>query len=206
MVSIKSATKFFILLTLVLILPAAVFAKIGVGVGLGKIHLDEPLRAGGIYDLPSLPVLNTGDEPSDYAVGVDYFQDQETRLDMGLRPAAEWFRFEPQSFHLEPGKVQMVKITLTLPTKDIKPVNYFAYLEAHPVKKSEAGITAVNIAAATKLWFTVAPSNFFQGIYYRFISLYSRYHPWDTIILAVIFVVALLWFVSKKFKFQIARK
>ena len=206
MVSIKSATKFFIFLTLVLILPAAVFAKIGVGVGLGKIHLDEPLKAGGIYDLPSLPVLNTGDEPSDYAVGIDYFQDQETKPDMGLRPAAEWFHFEPQLFHLEPGKVQMVKITLTLPTKDIKPVNYFAYLEAHPVKKSEAGITAVNIAAATKLWFTVAPSNFFQGIYYRFISLYSRYHPWDTIILAAIFIIALLWFVSKKFKFQIARK
>ena len=206
MMSIKFATKFFIFLTLVLILPAAVFAKISVGVGLGKINIDKPLRAGGIYDLPSLPVLNTGDEPSDYAVGVDYFQDQETKSDMGLRPAAEWFHFEPQLFHLEPGKVQMVKITLTLPTKDIKPANYFAYLEAHPVKKSEAGITAVNIAAATKLWFTVAPSNFFQGIYYRFISLYSRYHPWDTIILAAIFVLTLLWFVSKKFKFQIARK
>ncbi|MDD5720828.1 MAG: hypothetical protein PHT16_00040 [Candidatus Pacebacteria bacterium] len=206
MAGIKSTTKFFIFLALILILPMAVFAKIGVGVGLGKIHLDEPLRAGGIYNLPSLPVLNTGDEPSDYAVGVDYFQDQETRSDMGLRPAAEWFHFEPQSFHLEPGNVQMVKITLTLPTKDIKPVNYFAYLEAHPVKKSEAGVTAVNIAAATKLWFTVAPSNIFQGIYYRFITLYSHYHPWDTIVLAVIFVAALLRFVSKKFKFQIARK
>ena len=206
MVSIKSTTKFFIFLTLVLILPAAVFAKIGVGVGLGKIHLDEPLKAGGIYDLPSLPVLNTGDEPSDYAVGVDYFQDQETRPDMGLRPATEWFHFEPQSFHLEPGKVQTVKITLTLPTKDIKPVNYFAYLEAHPVKKSEAGVTRVNIAAATKLYFTVAPSNIFQGIYYRIASFWVFYAPWTWIVFGIIVVAIAVIYFRKHFSFQIGIK
>jgi len=203
--SAKSATKFLILSALVLVLPVVVFAKIGVGVGVGKIQVDEPFKSGGIYDLPVITVLNTGDEPAEYQMSVQYLTGQETRDDMGQRPDSEWFIFTPQSFPLEPGKVQTVKTTVTLPTKTI-PGNYFAYLEAHPVKKSVAGQTSIGIAAATKLWFTIAPSNFFQGLYYRFISLYTRYHPWDTIVLAVIFVVALLWFISEKFKFQIARK
>jgi len=205
MVSIKSATKIFVFLALVSILPMAAFAKIGVGVGVGKIHVNEPLKSGMIYDLPVITVLNTGDEPADYQVSVQYLTGQENNPDMGQRPASNWFTFTPQSFSLEPGKVQTVKTTVTLPTKTI-PGNYFAYLEVHPVKKSVVGQTSIGIAAATKLWFTIAPSNFFQGIYYRFISLYSRYHPWDTIVLAVIFVAVLLWFISKKFKFQIARK
>ncbi len=203
--NVKSATKFLIFSALVLILPITVFAKIGVGVGAGKIHINDQLKAGGIYDLPSVPVLNTGDEPADYKFSVQYHEGQETNPAMGLKPAEGWFSFTPDSFQLEPGKVQTVKVTLTLPAK-IKPGNYFAYLEARPVKKAVTGETSIGIAAATQLWFTVAPANFFQGIYYRFISLYSRYHPWDTIVLAVIFVVALLWFISKKFKFQIARK
>jgi len=204
--SVKSAAKFLILSTLILVLPVVVFARVGVGVGAGKIHLNEPLKAGGIYDLPAIPVLNTGDEPAEYIFSVQYHEGQEQRTDMGLKPAEGWFDFTPATFPLEPGKVQAVKVTLTLPAK-IKPGNYFAYLEARPVKKATAGgVTSIGIAAATQLWFTVTPSNFFQGIYYRFISLYSRYYPWDIIILAAIFVVALLWFVSKKFKFQIARK
>ncbi len=204
--SAKSAIKILILSALALVLPVMVFARIGVGVGAGKIHISEPLKAGGIYDLPAIPVLNTGDEPAEYLFSVQYHEGQEQRTDMGLKPAETWFNFSPASFPLEPGKVQTVKVTLTLPAK-IKPGNYFVYLEARPVKKAAtAGEALIGIAAATQLWFTVAPSNFFQGIYYRFISLYSRYHPWDTIVLAVIFVAALLWFVSKKFKFQIARK
>jgi hypothetical protein len=196
----------FAFVAFVLILPTTVFARIGVGVGAGKIHIDEQLKAGGIYDLPPIPVLNTGDESSEYTFSVQYHEGQEERPDMGLKPEKEWFNFTPETFSLEPGMVQVVKVTLILPPK-IKPGNYFAYLEARPVKKATAGgVTSIGIAAATQLWFTVAPSNFFQGIYYRFISLYVRYYPWDTIILAVIFVVALAWFISRKFKFQIVRK
>lgn len=194
-----------LILGLLLLLPILAWARIGVGVGLGKIHIDEPLKAGKIYNLPSLPVLNTGDEPGEYGVSVQYFEGQEKRDDMGLRPAEEWFSFEPESFHLEPGKVQTVKITLTLPIKT-RPGKYFAYLEGHPVRKSEAGVTSIGVAAATRLYFTVAPANIFQGIYYRFISLYSRYHPWDTIVLAIIVLAGLVVIFRKKFKIQIAKK
>lgn len=200
-------SKLFIALCAIafLLAPIIIFGRIGVGVGIGKIQIDEQLKAGGIYNLPALPVLNTGDEPGEYGASIEYFEGQETRADMGQRPATEWFRFEPQSFHLEPGKVQIVKVTLTLPIK-IKPGNYFAYLEAHPIKKTEAGRTSIGVAAAAKLYFTVAPANIFQGIYYRFINLYSRYHPWDTIVLAIIFVAVLIVFFRRKFKIQIAKK
>jgi len=177
-----------------------VFGRIGVGVGMGKIQMDQPLKAGGIYDLPALPVLNTGDEPGQYEVTVEYHEDIPQ-----MRPAREWFHFTPQSFSLDPGKVQMVNTTLTIPAKT-QPGDYFAYLESHPVEKSVSGQTSVGIAAAAKLYFTVAPANIFQGIYYRLISLYSRYYPWDLIVLALIFIAVLFYFIGKRFKFQIARK
>lgn len=182
-----------------------VFAKIGVGVGIGKIRVDKPLKAGGIYNMATIPVLNTGDEPADYQFSIQYHENQEMRSDMGQKPGEKWFNFIPDSFHLKPNEIQVVKIVLTLPPKT-KPGTYFAYLEAHPVRKSIPGQTSVGIAAATQLWFTVAPANFFQGIYYRFTSLYSRYHPWDTIILGVIFAVVLLRSILKKFRFQIVKK
>lgn len=190
----------FCLLVLVFTLPTVVFGRIGVGVGTGKIQIDEPLKAGGIYDLPALPVLNTGDEPGEYGVSVEYHEGVPQ-----MRPSREWFYFDPQSFSLNAGEAKIVKVILTLPAK-VQPGEYFAYLEGHPVKKSESGQTSIGVAAAAKLYFTVAPANIFQGIYYRFTSLYSRYQPWDTIALAVIFVTVLAWFIGKRFKIQIARK
>lgn len=201
MSKLKHNQLFFVLLVILFILtPIIVFGRVGVGVGTGKIQVDKPLKAGGIYDLPALPVLNTGDEPGEYGVSVEY---QESVPQ--IRPAREWFHFEPQSFYLEPGSVQTVKVTLTLPAKT-QPGDYFAYLEGHPIKKSVAGETSVGVAAAAKLYFTVAPANIFQGIYYRLISLYSRYHPWDTIILAILFVAVLFRLIGKRFKIQIAKK
>lgn len=197
--------RFFILCALALIFPALVLARIGVGIGVGKIQIDEVLKAGGIYNLPVLPVLNTGDEPADYEMSVQYHEGQEARDDMGERPAKEWFNFEPQTFPLAPGEAKVVALTLTLPAK-VAPGNYFAYLEAHPLKNTDSGITSVGIAAASKLYFTIAPSNIFQGLYYRFTSIYALYHPWDTIILAFIVLVLLLHFLNKRFRINISKK
>jgi len=54
---------FFI--SLFIIFPYVGLANVGVGVGLGKIQIDELLKSGGIYKLPSIPVINTGDEAGD---------------------------------------------------------------------------------------------------------------------------------------------
>jgi len=186
---------------IMLILPFVTLGSIGVGVGTGKIQVDQILKPGLIYTIPPLTVVNTGDEPVEYTVSIDYNSKQTE-----LKPNKEWFSFDPLVFHLEPSVSQVVQIKLTLPVK-IAPGDYFAYVQGQPVQKvSTIGGTSIGVAAAAKLYFTVAPANIFQGIYYRFISLYSRYHPWDTIILAMVFVAVLIRFLSKKFKFQIAKK
>ncbi len=190
----------------VLFLPVLVLARIGVGVATGKIVVDQKLKPGFIYNLPPLTVLNTGDEPSDYGVSIQYHEGQENNPLMGLKPEASWFTFEPANFHLNPGQAQQVKIQLALPIKNVRPGTYFCYLEANPFKKSVSGQTSIGVAAATKLYFTVEPANIFSGIYYRLISLAYHYYPWDLIVLIIILGGSLVWFLSKKFKFQIVKK
>ncbi len=200
MYCVMRKSLFVVLLGVMLVFPLEIFAKTGVGVGLGKIQVDTPMKAGGIYDLPDLPVLNTGDETTSYEVTVEFHENIPE-----MWPERSWFRFDPTTFQLEKGGVQQVKVLLVLPPKT-PPGKYFAYLEAHPVDKSEVGESQVGIAAASKLYFTVAPSNIFSAWYYRFVSLYSRYHPWDTIVLSVIGTLILVRFLGKRFKIQIAKK
>ena len=145
------------------------FAKVGVGVGLGKIQIDEALSPGGIYNLPSLPVLNTGDEDLDYEIEVTYLSEQEE-----MQPVGEWFNFSPQRFPLTAGSSQTVEIVLTLPV-DARPGDYFAFLEAHPVAKGE-GVT-IGVAAATKLNFTIKPKGVLGAAVERLRSLIEANRP-----------------------------
>ena len=186
------AAPFFIL-----IFPNFVDARIGVGVGTGKIQVEDKLRAGMIYELPSLTVLNTGDEPSDYEVAVTYHQDQPQ-----LAPSQEWFDFSPQGFYLEPGEAQTVTIKLNLPLKTV-PGDYFAYLEGHPIKQTKLGGANIGVAAAAKLYFTIAPANFLQGLYYKTASLWKIYAPWTNRAAILLAVVLALVFFRKFFKIQI---
>ena len=183
-------------LIIFLSIPLFVLAGVGVGVNLGKIQINEPLKPGGIYNFPSIGVINTGDEPGDYEVEVTYHQDQPQ-----LRPAQEWFSFSPSSFHLEPGGSQNVAIKLTLPMK-MKPGDYFCYLEAHPIIKAGPG-TTIGVAAATKTYFSVIPANIWQAIYYKTIFLLTMYAPWTYVVLAVVAAAIIIAIVRKFFAFQI---
>ena len=156
---------------------SVVSAKVGVGVGLGKVQLDETLSPGGVYNLPSLPVLNTGDEDGEYEVEVTFLTDQEE-----LRPDASWFSFTPQSFHLDAGSSQLVEVALTLPV-DARPGDYFAFLEAHPVVKAEG--TTIGVAAATKLNFTVKPSGILGAAVERVRSLIETNAPTSYYVLGI---------------------
>lgn len=188
--------KFIVLLFLGLLLPTIAWARIGVGVGTGKIQVDEQLKPGMSYHLPPLTVLNTGDEESDYETEVTYHQDQPE-----MKPEQSWFSFKPRKFHLEPSEVQLVEIQLDLPLK-AKPGDYFAYLEGHPLKKSQAGQTAIGVAAAAKLYFTVVPANIFQAIYYKVTAFWINNSPWTNIIAGVVIFFLLKKFLKKRFKFQ----
>ncbi len=187
-----------IILGVGLLLPVLVFAKIGVGVGTGKIQMDQPLKPGLIYTLPSLVVINTGDEPAEYGVGIQHREKQPEKI-----PSKEWFSFEPLNFHLEPGQSRIVQIKLTLPVKGVEPGDYFAFLQGFPIQKIETGQASVGVAAAAKLYFTVAPSNIFVGIYYRTLSLLTLYSPWSYVILAIIIAALVVVLFRKFFSFNI---
>ena len=188
----------FVLFSVFLTGPLLVLAKIGVGVGIGKIQVDQPLKSGLIYTLPDFVLVNTGDEPSEYGVQIVYHENQKE-----MRPAKEWFKFEPSQFYLEPGQSQLVQIKLTLPIRGAQPGDYFAFLQGRPLQKTESGMTSVGVAAATKLYFTVTPANFFVGIYYRIGSLLKLYSPWSYVVLTVIIAALLIILFRRFFSFNI---
>lgn len=190
-----------LLVLFILMLAVPVLAKVGVGVGTGKIEVSEKLKAGSTTKIPSIVVINTGDETSFYEIQIDYRDNVPE-----IRPAKEWFVFEPQVFELDPGEQKVVNITLKLPVKGVEPGDYFAFVSASPVKILEEGRASINVAAASRLYFSVDYTNIFQALYYRFANFYSNYHPWNTIVLVVIFLVTFIMIFKNKFKIQIAKK
>jgi hypothetical protein len=181
-----------------LFLPSLSLADIGIGVGTGKIELNETLKAGAIYNLPPFTILNTGDEASKYSVGTQQRENQEQ-----LRPDKEWFSFEPLEFYLEPGDSQIIQTKLTLPIKGVVPGDYFSFLQGFPIIESKGGAT-IGVAAATKLYFTVAPANIFVGMYYRLSSLLVNSAPGSYILLAVVIFAILIVFFRQKFSFNVS--
>lgn len=153
---------------------SVVLAKVGVGIGTGKIVVDEPLKAGMINSLPGISVVNTGDVPSNYKLSVQYHQDQPEKM-----PLENWFVFSPSNFTLEPGEVQLVSISLHLPLQ-VEPGDYFAYLEAAPILVAQDGNSQVGIAAAAKLYFSIDAANVFMAVYYKVVSLWNFYQPWTS--------------------------
>lgn len=188
--------KFIVLLFIVvLVFPLIVFARVGVGMGVGNIRIDK-LKPGGIYDLPFLVVYNTGDGPSDYEITISYHVAHPE-----IRPLPEWFTFTPSPFRLEPGKSQRVAVKLTLPVKGVEPGDYFCFLEAHPIMgEGEPGTVTIGVAAATKLYFSVIPANIWQAMYYRFLALWRRYVPWNWIVLALVLAATAILIFRKIFR------
>lgn len=198
----KRFMKKFLLFFLIVILalPLIVLARVGVGVGTGKIKVKEPMKPGGIYNLPSISVFNTGDEAGDYEMAVTYNYEQPE-----LQPLQEWFNFSPSPFSLEPAKNQSVAVKLALPVKT-KPGDYFAYLEAHPIVKKTGGGTTITVAAATQLYFTVIPANIWQGIFYRISFFWTKYSPWTWVVLCIILGAIVIVIFRKFFSFQVGIK
>lgn len=189
--------KKYSFLLAILLLPSIALANVGVGIGNGKIEVNDPLKAGSIYQVPSVTVLNTGDVAAEYEMDITYHVEQT-----GIWPDKDWFKFSPHKFQLEPGGAQIVEVRLDIPVK-VVPGDYFAFIEAHPVVVNESGVTKINIAAACKFYFSVAPANIFQGIYYRTLSLFTHYSPWSYIVFAVVVFAILTVIFRKKFKFNL---
>lgn len=184
-----------------LLLPLIIFARIGVGIGSGTIKA-EPMKPGGIYSIPPVVIINTGTEPSDYGMDIQYHHQSEKPE---FWPPKEWFQFDPATFYLEPGEVQKVNIKLVLPLKGAEPGDYFSYLQAKPIIKSEDGTgtsAKMNVAAAAKLYFTIKPANIFQAVIHRIKTFFEIYSPWSWVFLWIIVgavIIALFAVIFKKF-------
>jgi len=203
--SIKSVAKHFILALLLLVsfntLPSLIKAEtIGVGVGTGRIVLDEPVKPSLTYELPTIAVFNNGDVESEYQMTVQYNEVQDE-----LKPPASWITFSPTTFFLEPGKAQQVEITLQ-PEYNAKPGKYFAYLEASPLKKDETGQSSVSVAAATKFHFEVIPANFIMRIYYALLAFWVTYKIYIIPILIILAIILLVLLIKKYLNIEVKRK
>ena len=188
---------------LLLCLPAAdIQAQVGVGIMPGIIRVDEPLLPGGRYNLPSLQVVNTGNESSDYGVELASMAEQEE-----LQPPAEFIILSPTSFHLEPGANQVVSLSLDIPLK-AKPGDYLAYIEAHPTATSGGGGMQIGVAAATKVYFTVKAANVFVGVTNSIANFFTRTAPGSYIVVGVIVLGLLVFFLRRRIRIdiKIARK
>lgn len=178
----RKALAIWLVGVICLLVPSTALASVGVGVGTGRIAIKEDIKSGSIYTLPPIVVFNTGTETATYTVAVTLNEKQPQ-----LKPDPKWFSFSPSRFTLAPHQSQSVTPTFHPPVVT-KPGDYFAYLEAHPDQTVKQGTTSVGVAAATKLSFTVTPSNIFLGIMYRLLALYKQYEPWSQ--LATVAVIA----------------
>lgn len=174
-------------------------AKVGVGMGAGKIRVSEPVKLGGIYELPSIRVFNTGDEITTYSMNIAFHQDKHE-----LRPSKEWFSFKPSTFTVKPNESQEISIKMTVPL-ETEPGDYFAFIESGPVPTNAQG-TSVGIAVATKLYFKLIPANIFQAMTYRVSSFFDSYSPVSWIFLGVVIFIILIVIIRKFFSFNIAIK
>jgi hypothetical protein len=135
------------------VLPVA--ASMGAGLDLAEIKVDEALRPGEVYQLPTVGVLNTGDRAGSYKATIAAGSDQTEPV-----PCADWFQLEPRSFDLEAGASTRVAVSMHLPV-DAQQGDYFVLIEVRQV--TEGGGDA--IGAATRLHFSVKKSD--RGFFHR---------------------------------------
>jgi hypothetical protein len=152
---------------------------------MGTIAVEQPLASGGVYELPVIGVINTGDQPATYSM-----KPIPTTGQKELVPEASWFSFTPESVQLEPGKSAPIQTRLSLPLKT-PPGDYYVILMASPSQTATSSGANIAVAAGTKLRFTATQTNILFAIYYRIRDLMNLYSPWSWIILGVVVVLAI---------------
>lgn len=190
--------------TITLALGAALLASaapaaggIAVSIDVGSIAVREQLVPGGEYRLPTFGVRNPGTEPTSYVLSVSYVDGQE-----GLRPAAEWFSFDPATLTLGAGEARAIATTLDIPT-DAEPGEYAALIG--PQIATDGSGPQVGAGAAARLSFTVQPSSALDA-WLRWLWRFLLENTWVWIAALLVVVAVIAWFVRKRFRFTVQRK
>lgn len=193
----RTSTPALIVLVALLMLfsaPAA-WARLGVGINVGRIEVNEPLLSGGIYSVAKMSVINTGTQAADYGLGVSYMEKQAEK-----EPPKTWFAFSPSRFRLKPGAARTVEISLVIPVS-AEAGDYFALVEAHPIIEKK-GVN-VGIAAAAKASFTVKSSSLLWSIINRLLTWFTTNAPYSYAAAALIVAAAVGLTLKRFFKFSL---
>jgi hypothetical protein len=186
------------ILAAAIVMPAtSALAAQGVSVDLGRVQVDDRLRPGERYRLPTIGVTNPGDEAGSYRVVIGARDGQRAAPDT-------WFRLEPASFDLAPGETQAVEVELVLPP-DADPDRYEQLISAQ-LAVGDSGAAAVGAAAASILTFEVTPSSLLQGLGLSAVSFFQAGHPWSTLAIAALLAVVVARWVARNFEFAVKRR
>ena len=170
-------------------------AATGVSVDLGRVDITQQLSPGAAYNLPALGVRNPGTERTRYVMVASPVAGDDAII---ANPA--WFTFDPPSVTLDPGETQRVRVRLVLPTD--APAGDFTVLVGAQIAPQGAG-ASVGAAAAARTTFTVLPASGLDGLLTQLGQLVADTMPWSAIIPAVLVLLAALWFVRRRFTFQV---
>ena len=168
-----------------------------VSIDVGSIDVREELVPGGEYRLPTFGVRNPGTERTAYILSVAYVDGQEE-----LRPAADWFSFDPATLTLAAGESRAIATSLDIPT-DAEPGEYAALIGPQIV--TDGSGPQIGAGAAARLSFTVLPSSALDA-WLRWLWRFLLENPWVWIAALVIVVLGITWFVRKRFRFTVQRK
>lgn len=150
--TLRNLLSLTVAVLLLMLLASPAFARegqtVGVGSYIGEIRTDTALKRGAVTEIPTpFNFSNTGTIESEYRMEVSYIEGQEE-----LKPAQEWFRFEPRVYSLRPGQAINIELELDIP-RDAEPGDYFAVVESRLVKDGNIGL-----GTGTKFYFTVSNS------------------------------------------------
>lgn len=174
-------------------------AKTGVAVSLGRIEVERPLDKGRSYTLPSLSVINPGDETSSYRLGVNYIGDQAQR-----KPPSRWFEFSDPQIQLPAGHSKPVTIRLRVPTS-AEPGDYQALLEAELASEAVPG-ASVGAAAAARLTFRVKASGWGEAQWNRAKQFLQETAPWPQVVGVAAGLAICWWWLSRRFTVSVGRR
>jgi hypothetical protein len=135
---------------LMLAIPAAAQASIGVGIQAGPVRLAGAAHPGGSYALPAVYVVNTGTQDESLSIRIE-------RVSSGPgRPVpATWIR-PGAAVQLSHNESARIPLELVVPDA-AKPGQYLTDVVVKGSAGLSGGSATLDVAAATKLEFQVAP-------------------------------------------------